>query len=62
MTTRWRIEDFGCDAAASIIAKGNLKVSDHSPQPQPLLASGWQRECGLMIMKFGICLGSHKFG
>ena len=37
-------------------AAGNLKVTDHSPQPQPLLASGWQRGCGQMIMTFGIGL------
>jgi hypothetical protein len=38
------------------MAEGNLKVSDHSPQPQPLLASGWRRGCGQMIMIFGIGL------
>jgi hypothetical protein len=31
-------------------------MADHSPQPQPLLASGWQRGCGQMIMIFGIAL------
>jgi hypothetical protein len=31
-------------------------VADHSPQPQPLLASGWQRGCGQTIMIFGIGL------
>jgi hypothetical protein len=31
-------------------------MSDHTPQPQPLLASGWRRGCGQMIMIFGIGL------
>jgi hypothetical protein len=26
------------------------------PQPQPLLASGWQRGCGLLVMILGIAL------
>ena len=31
-------------------------MADHSPQPQPLLASAWQRGCGQMIMILGIGL------
>jgi hypothetical protein len=31
-------------------------MADHSPQPQPLFAQGWQRGCGQMIMMFGIVL------
>jgi hypothetical protein len=31
-------------------------VADHSQQPQPLLASGWQSGCGQMVMIFGIGL------
>jgi hypothetical protein len=38
------------------MAEGNPNVSDHSPPPQRLLASGWQRGCGQMIMIFGIGL------
>jgi hypothetical protein len=34
-----RIEDVGRGVGAGIIAEGNLKVADHSRQPQPLLAS-----------------------
>jgi hypothetical protein len=28
-------------------------MADRSPEPQPVLASGWQRGCGQMIMIFG---------
>jgi hypothetical protein len=31
-------------------------VADPFQQPQPLLASGWQRGCGMLIMMFGIAL------
>ena len=31
-------------------------MADHSPLPQPLLAAGWHRGCGQMIMIFGIGL------
>jgi hypothetical protein len=31
-------------------------MADHLPQPQPLLASGWQRGCGQIIMIAGIGL------
>ena len=31
-------------------------MADHSQQPQPLLASGWQSGCGQMVMIFGIGL------
>jgi len=31
-------------------------MADGSPQPQPFLATGWQRGCGQIIMLFGIAL------
>lgn len=31
-------------------------MADNSPGPQPVLASGWQRGCGQIIMIFGIML------
>jgi hypothetical protein len=31
-------------------------MTDPSQQPQPVLAPGWQRGCGLLIMMLGIAL------
>ena len=31
-------------------------MTDNSSSPQPLLATGWQRGCGQLIMAFGILL------
>jgi hypothetical protein len=31
-------------------------MADHSQHPQPVLAPGWQRGCGLTIMMCGIAL------
>ena len=31
-------------------------MADHSPQPQPVLAPGWRRGCGQLIMILGIGL------
>jgi hypothetical protein len=31
-------------------------MADNLPGPQPVLASGWQRGCGQIIMLFGIML------
>src|SRR5207245_2615503 len=31
-------------------------MADHSQRPQPVLASGWQRGCGQIIMLWGIAL------
>ena len=31
-------------------------MADQSPQPQPILATGWQRGCGQIVMMFGIAL------
>jgi hypothetical protein len=31
-------------------------MADPTPHPQPILASGWQGGCGLMVMIFGIAL------
>jgi hypothetical protein len=31
-------------------------MADNAPGPQPILASGWQRGCGQLIMLFGIVL------
>lgn len=31
-------------------------MTDNLPGPQPVLASGWQRGCGQMVMLFGIML------
>jgi Na+-transporting NADH:ubiquinone oxidoreductase subunit NqrD len=41
---------------ADIITMGDPTMADHSHQPQPVLALGWQRGCGQLIMIFGIGL------
>jgi hypothetical protein len=63
-----RIDDVVCDAGADLCrcpaglalspvnSMGKSEVADHSPQPQPLLASGWQSGCGQRVMIFGIGL------